>query len=535
MRKEKDYSEIKPNQEIWSRVFSDDFCAGLLSPLFFSYIQGIIGENKVRYYQGYLYTSLDLFESLIPIQHFPSKLRKYLLLSYYPDHLHQQILNQPYRPIKRRLFALLIGLLKPSIIRGRIINSYTNFENNYKEYLRYFDQRIQKNNTFEELLNLDKELDKKFKPHWTLSFAGGYHCIYAVSQLHYHLDQTYHNTLILPTLLSGISSRTNQVNQEIQQLSLFLKNDSCFQEKLQGKNISKISLKITSKEFSKAFNEFLDKHGHRGYYRDVLYPTWQENPDILFKTIVTLATKENNKALKSESIDFEETIDKIKQMPNKTRRKIMYWINLSRIFIKFREDERYFLDLHLSRKRKLYLKIAEKLQQKKLLEKKDDIFFLDIPTIISLIKGTLTSISDQVKQARNAYTTYQYQLPPKFLYPDKIKSDLPSIKTEFYGIPASGGVTMGNVRVVLSVDDIDKIQLNDILVTRFTDPGWTSCFHLISGLVTEVGSSLSHGAIIAREYGIPAVTGIKDILRYVSNGDHIIVNGNTGVVTFTKK
>jgi len=535
MGKDKEYSDIQPDQEIWSRVFSDDFCAGPLSPLFFSYAQGIFGKDKVKYHQGFLYTSLDLFDSLIRIRHFPTKLRKYLLLSYYPDNLHQQILKQPYRPIQHRFFNLLIGLIKPIIIRGRIIKSYTNFEKNYTEYLRYFDQRIQNNNTFEDLLKLDKDLDKKFKPHWTLSFAGGYHCIYAVSQLQYHLDQTYHDTSMISTLLSGISSRTYQVNQEIQQLALFLKNDPCFQKSFQGENTPKVSLNTTSKEFSKVFNEFLDKHGHRGYYRDVMYQTWQENPDILLKTIIALAIKEINKTSKSEDIDFEDAVHKIEKMPKKTHRKIIPWITLSRIFIKFREDERYFLDLHLSRKRKLYLKIAEKLHQKKLLENEDDLFFLDIPTVISLINGTCISVSEKVKQTKNEFATYQYQLPPKFLYTNKIKSDVSSIKTELYGIPASRGIITGNARVVLSLDDMDKIQSNDILVTRFTDPGWTSCFHLISGLVTEVGSSLSHGAIIAREYGIPAVTGVKDILKFISNGDHITVNGNTGIVTFTKK
>lgn len=535
MGNEIECSDRQPNQEIWSRVFSDDFCAGSLSPLFFSYAQGIFGKDKVKYHQGYLYTSLDLFDSLIRIRHFPKKLRKYLLLAYYPDYLHQEILNQPYRPIQHRFFNLLIGFIKPSIIRGRIIKSYATFEKKYTHYLRYFDQRIQNNNSFEDLLKLDKDLDKKFKPHWTISFAGGYHCIYAVSQLQYLLDETYHDASMLSTVLSGISSRTNQVNQEIQQLALFLKNDPCFQKNFQGENTPKISLKTTSKEFLKVFNEFLDKHGHRGYYRDVLYPTWQENPDILFKTIVALATKEINETSKSEGVDFEEAIHKIEKKPKKTHRKILHWITLSRIFIKFREDERYFLDLHLSRKRKLYLKIAEKLQQKKLLEQKDDIFFLDIPTVISLINGIYISVSEKVKQTKNEFAAYQYQLPPKFLYTNKIKSDVSSIKTELHGIPASSGIITGNARVVLTLKEMDKIQSNDILVTRFTDPGWTSCFHLISGLVTEVGSALSHGAIIAREYGIPAVTGVKDILKLISNGDYITVNGNTGIVTLSKK
>lgn len=524
-----------PRQEIWSRAFSDDFCAGPLSPLFFSYVEGIFGENKARYHHGYLYTSLDLFGSLIRIPHFPPDLRKYLLLSYYPDHLHQQILNERYRPIKRRLFNLLIGMLKPSIIRGRILKAYTKFEKNYREYLDYFDKRIQENNTFKELFDLDEKLDKKFKSHWLISFAGGYQCIYAVSQLHHHLNQNFQDTSLVAPLLSGISSRTNEVNQAIQQLAQVLQNDPLFQKKLRQKNMSEISIASTSKNFSEAFTTFLNKHGHRGYLREVLYPTWQENPDILFKTIVTIAASEKNIKSKIENNDFEISVNKIKQLSDKTQKEIMRWVNLSRQFIKFREDERYVLDLHLSRKRKFYLKIAEKLKQKRLLEQVDDIFFIDLPTINRLIDGTQTSISDQVKQARISYAKYQHQLPPKFLFYDQISSSATSIKTKFSGTPASGGITTGYACIILSPEDIDKIQPNDILITRFTGPGWTSCFHLISGLVTEVGGPLSHGAIISREYGIPAVTGIKDILRYVSTGDYIMVDGNNGVVTFVKK
>jgi len=519
-----------PNQEIWSRVFSDDFAAGLLSPLFFSYVKTIFGETKVKYYQGYVYTSLELFESLIKIPYFPKHLREYLLLTYYPDFLHKQILNSSYKPIKRRLFYFILGILKPSLIKGRIVKSYSRFEKKYKSYLDFFDKKIQNNLTFEEILKLDKELDKKFKPHWLISFGGGIQCIFAVSQLHYHLDKYYNDTSLVAPLLSGIKSRTNLSNQEIQHLAQLLKKDPKFQQKK-----SEISLDVTSKNFLDAFNNFLKKHGHRGYYREVLYPTWGENPDRLFKTIVSIATYDQKLSKKNIKDDFEKAKNKIKKLPDKIQKEIMHWLNLGRQFIKFREDERYTLDVHLSRKRKLYIKIAEKLVKEKQLENIDDIFYLDFQTVLRLLDKSQSSVSDTVKKARIDYAKYKYQLPPKFLLKDKSKYDDSTIKTEFIGNPASGGKIVGKACIILTPDELYKIQPNDILLTRFTDPGWTSCFHIILGLVTEVGGILSHGAIISREYGIPAVTGVKDILNHVSTGDIIMVDGNNGIVTFAKK
>jgi pyruvate,water dikinase len=100
----------------------------------------------------------------------------------------------------------------------------------------------------------------------------------------------------------------------------------------------------------------------------------------------------------------------------------------------------------------------------------------------------------------------------------------------FQGIPCAQGKVAGRVRVIESIDESAKLQPGDILVTRFTDPGWTPLFSLLSGVITETGGILSHAAVIAREYGIPAVLAVQDATRKLTDDQRVILNGNNGEV-----
>ena len=97
------------------------------------------------------------------------------------------------------------------------------------------------------------------------------------------------------------------------------------------------------------------------------------------------------------------------------------------------------------------------------------------------------------------------------------------------GLPVSSGVIEGRARVIFKMEDAD-IEDGDVLVTAFTDPSWTPLFVSIKGLVTEVGGLMTHGAVIAREYGLPAVTGVQDATRLIKDGERIRVNGTEGYV-----
>lgn len=97
------------------------------------------------------------------------------------------------------------------------------------------------------------------------------------------------------------------------------------------------------------------------------------------------------------------------------------------------------------------------------------------------------------------------------------------------GIPVSSGIVEGRARVIFNLEDA-IIEEGDILVTKFTDPGWTPVFISIKGLVTEVGGMMTHGAVVAREYGLPAVVGVDDATRLIKDGQRIRINGTEGYV-----
>ena len=102
-------------------------------------------------------------------------------------------------------------------------------------------------------------------------------------------------------------------------------------------------------------------------------------------------------------------------------------------------------------------------------------------------------------------------------------------KNAIAGLPVSSGIAEGRARVILRLEDA-KTEDGDILVTSFTDPGWTPLFLSIKGLVTEVGGVMTHGSVIAREYGLPAVVGIDNATKLIRDGQRIRVNGTDGYV-----
>jgi pyruvate,water dikinase len=97
------------------------------------------------------------------------------------------------------------------------------------------------------------------------------------------------------------------------------------------------------------------------------------------------------------------------------------------------------------------------------------------------------------------------------------------------GLPVSSGVVEGRARVLLNIEDAD-LEAGDILVTSFTDPSWTPLFVSIKGLVTEVGGLMTHGAVIAREYGLPAVVGVENATKRIKDGQRIRVHGTEGYI-----
>ncbi|MDQ6732440.1 MAG: PEP-utilizing enzyme, partial [Actinomycetota bacterium] len=144
-------------------------------------------------------------------------------------------------------------------------------------------------------------------------------------------------------------------------------------------------------------------------------------------------------------------------------------------------------------------------------------------------------VDDQlIRQREDAFRSYQALTPPRVLTSDGEaisgayrRDGLPA--GALVGLPVSGGTIDGRARVVLDMEEAD-LEAGDILVTAYTDPSWTPLFVTIKGLVTEVGGLMTHGAVIAREYGLPTVVGVEHATQLIQDGQQIRVHGTDGYV-----
>ena len=136
-----------------------------------------------------------------------------------------------------------------------------------------------------------------------------------------------------------------------------------------------------------------------------------------------------------------------------------------------------------------------------------------------------------------AKNRYYYQAYRNFISENEIGTKV--VKAEdknggnaaIRGLGANNGTVTGVARVIEDFTQIDRLREGDVLVTKFTDTGWTSKFAILSGIVTEYGGILCHAAIVSREYGIPAIVCCKDAMKKIKDGQIITIDGGTGIVT----
>src|SRR5437762_3113817 len=176
---------------------------------------------------------------------------------------------------------------------------------------------------------------------------------------------------------------------------------------------------------------------------------------------------------------------------------------------------------------------AGRLVQAGVLRDKEDIFYLRFEELQEVVR---TSQVDDglIRERKEAFRSYRALTPPRVLTSDGEavagayrRDDLPP--GALVGLAVSGGTVEGRARVILDMAQAN-LEAGDILVTASTDPSWTPLFVAIKGLVTEVGGLMTHGAVIAREYGLPAVVGVEHATRLIRDGQRIRVHGTDGYV-----
>lgn len=297
-------------------------------------------------------------------------------------------------------------------------------------------------------------------------------------------------------------------------------------------------------EVSDAIKTYLKKYGMRCSGEiDIMRTRWNEKPTILVPLILGNI---NVYPPNSHAAKFEQGLQEAKQkeqdiltrlqkMPGGSRKakKTKRVISILRNYAGYREFNKYTLIWYEWIVKQVFMKEAEALVQQGLIEEKVDIFFLRFEELKEVIKTNKIDYSI-IKKRKEEYEIFKKLTPPRVITSDGEiftgEYDTKNIPTgALAGVAVSSGIIEGRARVILNIEDAN-IEEGDILVTTFTDPSWTPVFVSIKGLVTEVGGMMTHGAVVAREYGLPAVVSVENATKLIRDGQRIRVNGAEGYV-----
>ncbi len=297
-------------------------------------------------------------------------------------------------------------------------------------------------------------------------------------------------------------------------------------------------------ETQDAIYAYLNKYGMRCAGEiDITKARWSEKPMTLVPMILSniknfepnASTRKFEQGRRVALEKEQELVERLKQLPagEQKAQETKQMIDLIRNLIGYREYPKYGMINRYFVYKQALLKEAEQLVQAGVIHEKEDIYYLTFEELREVVR---TSKLDYqiVSLRKDEYKLYEKLTPPRVITSDGEtlsgeykRENLPAVA--IVGLAVSSGVIEGRARVILNMEDAD-LEDGDILVTSFTDPSWTPLFVSIKGLVTEVGGLMTHGAVIAREYGLPAVVGVENATKLIKDGQRIRVNGTEGYV-----
>ncbi len=270
---------------------------------------------------------------------------------------------------------------------------------------------------------------------------------------------------------------------------------------------------------------------------DVTYPCYYEDFEPIVINIKDLISLDDNYSPKSDQEEGKRLYDKrLKDIKKKIgkgnfedlEKKILKIRNMLWWREEFRDLSTRFYYLI-----RIYtIEFAKELVKEKVLDNESDIWYLKVGELWDYLddkldKDDLELIIDKNKKYYNAYRNYMSENEIGNVFSDNTLTKKTSLMR---GLGANNGVVTGTARVIKDFSEIDRLEEGDILVTKFTDTGWTPKFAILSGIVTEFGGVLCHAAIVSREYGIPAIVSATDIMSQIKDGETITINGTTGEI-----
>jgi pyruvate,water dikinase len=333
--------------------------------------------------------------------------------------------------------------------------------------------------------------------------------------------------------LDGI--KTFEINREIEILADEVVGNPVLNELFDSSAPDEVLVRLQgegrARGFLEKFQAFIERHGHRFLGRDIRHATWRERPETVVEMIrmtrgSDLCRKTSELHRKKRETAERELRNRIKRGALGTGRHLLFAFVLSydKKYFVVRENMRYLADMYLEQFRRIYLELGRRWQLEGLLQRAEDIVFLRREEIEQAYE-THRVPSDIIEQRKSEYRRARDIRAPEVFREGDDLSGLFSPPGErrilLKGEVASPGYVDGPARIIHEPADLLEFRKGEILVAHCTDPSWAPVLPLAAGLVLEVGGVLSHGSIVAREYGIPALIRTEGALQSLRSGDHI--------------
>ena len=294
------------------------------------------------------------------------------------------------------------------------------------------------------------------------------------------------------------------------------------------------------------FESFWRAHRHLGSsYKDLIWPRWGDDVDLCFSMLKGYITSNaerprdiHARSAASRHAAQQELLGAVKgpwALPRRWLLRRLFRYN--ELYMAVRDNHRHYVDRNWYEVRRIYLSFGKRLVEAGVLESREDVFFLGVEEVNAALAGQLgkTEAAKRVNVRNKVWQATLRRQGPKFLQGWSAVEENAAARDagsgrQLEGIAASPGSAIGKARIVYDVSALPTVKDGEILVTRQTDPSWTTVFGRIAGLILETGGVLSHGTSLCREYGLPCVTAVERAMVRIPDGSRVELSGTAGLI-----
>jgi rifampicin phosphotransferase len=344
-------------------------------------------------------------------------------------------------------------------------------------------------------------------------------------------------------LVSGIKTKTTETNQALEDLATKIRTDRTLQSLFDRTETQELRAKLEASQAGQAFLEqfhsFLEQYGHRETTLTISQPAWKDGPEIVLEILKVLAVTER------KPVEHDETWQKThKQLQTNSILRLPILRTLftkslvrTRAFFQIREDTHFYVTLAQPSIRRVAFEFGRRLVQAGALEEPEEVFHLRLEELEALGKHWPLE-ENRIIETRKLVArrkALRESLADKPLFDPRLLNVTSQAQNGkdvlLSGTSGSPGLARGPAKIVHDISEFGKLQAGDVLVAPVTNPAWTPLFQRAAAVVVDTGGTASHAAIVAREYGVPAVMGTMNGTRVLKDGQWIQVDGSRGLVS----